>query len=45
MPFVLPAELGWAIVADQVTRFIGLLAFPNESLGLIQFHSFGILQG
>ena len=45
MALVLAAELSWAIVADQIARFAGILAFFDERLGLHQFDRLGILQG
>jgi hypothetical protein len=41
---VLPAELGRAVVTNQVPCFVGSLAFFDERVGLDQFHRLGILQ-
>ena len=39
----LPAELRRAVVADQVSRLVGLLALPDKRVGPVQLHRFGVL--
>ncbi len=38
MSFVLPAELGWAIVTDLITRLVCSFAFSDECLGAMPFN-------